>query len=205
MKTKHGIFLSVKVLLLLGVCFYGVSCFTPYPPNYITIHKFKDSTYYNYVMASSNKRFCFPSDEADLVAKFVDNSYIVHLSQPVSMCELATHEKYIKLHQGYFICYPYKLDDGANINNVTLWNLPWEDVCDSAKFAAAAVLDSVPIAESCHIYTIKIKGYPDNITASQLEDYVNGIIDRGELEKYGAQYSISYSYGKSRQTKSEKS
>lgn len=200
MKTKKRIFLSVKVLVLLGICFYGVSCFTPYPPNYITIHKFKDSTYYDYVMAGSNKRF----GPEGIVYKFIDKSYIVCWGPPVSICELATHEKYIKLHQGYFICYPYKLDDGAYINNLTLWNLPWEDVCDSAKFAAAAVLDSVPIAESCHIYTIKIKGYPDNITASQLEDYVNGIIDRGELEKYGAQYSISYSYGKSRQTKSEK-
>ena len=73
MKTKKSIYLSVKVLVLLGICFYGVSCFTPYPPNYITIHKFKDSTYYDYVMAGSNKRF----GPEGVVYKFIDKSYIV--------------------------------------------------------------------------------------------------------------------------------
>ena len=68
-----------------------------------------------------------------------------------------------------------------------------EDIDSCIHFAGLkAVGESV--AKPWNIYTIKIKGYPDNITASQLEDYVNGIIDRGELEKYGAQYSISYSY-----------
>jgi hypothetical protein len=159
------------------------------PPNEIVIHKFRDPTYYNYVFADRNK--CFFGDingnpDKYRIYRFPDNTYYYSWGLSVDICELTTSTKYIKLHQDYFFCYPYKID---RCECFTLWNLPWTDLCDSVKWSAATVKDSCPVVESWYISKIKIKGFPNNVSSSQIEDYVNGIIDKGELDKYGAQFA----------------
>jgi hypothetical protein len=73
---------------------------------------------------------------------------------------------------------------------IMLWDILWTDICDSAKLSTAMIKDSFPIMEAWRLRdpSRELKGFPDNIGEKQIEDYVNDIIDKGELEKYGAQF-----------------
>ena len=103
------------------------------------------------------------------------------------ICELATEEKVLALHDGYFTYFPY-----TNINNNgddVIRDGKWENICDGNPLELPELGKASSLYKEVRLFKIrpleKITGKSrKEMTIEDIEEAINKLIDKGQLDKY---------------------
>lgn len=108
------------------------------------------------------------------------------------ICELATEEKLLTLHDGYYTYFPY-----TNINRASedvIRNGKWENICDSNPTELPILGDASSLYQEIRSFEIrsleKITGKSrKEMTIDDIEKAINILIDKGQLDTYSVKVS----------------
>ncbi len=105
------------------------------------------------------------------------------------ICELATEEKVLPLHDGYYTYFPYTALS-CNSGEPVMRDCKWEDICSVDVSALPEICPAENIyaeIRSFPIQTLEKKTGKSRkeMTIEDIEKAINEIIDNGEIDKYG--------------------
>lgn len=109
------------------------------------------------------------------------------------ICELATEEKVIALHDHYYAYYPYPFRVDAP-EETSLRNGKWENICNVNPLELPVLMDGKSIYSESRIFdglTLdKItKKKRHEMTIDDIVNAINKVIDEGKLDKYSVKYN----------------
>ena len=104
-------------------------------------------------------------------------------AQTFDLCNLADDNKYIELHGGYYIAYPYTSLIAANC----VLEAQWRDIC-TIDLNQATVLSDTVFSEMWSLTYYQISNLVDikvsKITIEDIVNLFNKIIDTNNIDKY---------------------
>ena len=108
------------------------------------------------------------------------------------ICELATEEKVLALHDGYFTYFPYTNINTANEDVVR--DGKWENLCDGSPLELPVAGNAGSLYREIRHFEIrpleKITGKSrKEMTIEDIEEAINKLIDEGQLDKYSTKVS----------------
>ena len=108
------------------------------------------------------------------------------------ICELATEEKLLALHDGYFTYFPYTNINTANEDVIR--DGKWENLCDGNPLELPVLGEASSLYKEIRLFEIrpleKITGKSrKEMTIEDIEAAINKLIDEGQLDKYSTKVS----------------
>ncbi len=105
------------------------------------------------------------------------------------ICELATNEKLLALHDGYYSYFPYTNIYPSHSTPISIRNGKWENICEVNPFELPILGDANSIYSEIRLFEItsleKITGKNrQEMTIEDIEQASNNVIDDGKLDKY---------------------
>ncbi len=111
------------------------------------------------------------------------------------ICELATEEKVIALHDHYYIYYPYPDISGVMLGeNFLVRDGKWKDICDGNPLGLPVLCEEAAIYSEYRVFEgrtldkiTKKKRY--QMTIDDIVNALNKVIDDGKLDKYSVKHT----------------
>ncbi len=109
------------------------------------------------------------------------------------ICELATEEKVIALHDHYYAYYPYPNIHG--IGHKSVRNGKWKDICDTNPLELPILCHEGEIYSEGRCFEgfslDKItKKKREELTIDDIVNAINKVIDEGKLDKYSVKFNF---------------
>lgn len=104
------------------------------------------------------------------------------------ICELATEEKLLALHDGYYIYFPYTGLSGDG-SSIVVRDGKWDTICSCNPLELSALGESNSIYSEIRLFEIKplekiTKKSRKEMTIEDIEKAINKVIDDGKLDQY---------------------
>ena len=103
------------------------------------------------------------------------------------ICELATEEKLLALHDHYYTYFPYSGINQGGLSVVR--DGKWSDLCSTDPLKLPVMMDANSLYSEIRKFEIRslekiTKKKRDEMTIGDIEKAVNKVIDEGKLDKY---------------------
>ena len=115
------------------------------------------------------------------------------------ICELATEEKLLALHDHYYTYFPYTgiRQSGEDV----VRDGKWSDLCSTDPLTLPVVTSANSLYSEIRMFEIRTlekltKKKRDEMTIDDIEKAVNKVIDEGKLDKYSVKVDTFWASGK---------